>query len=65
MAVLISCPKYQECIEHYWEVSQRSTSSAFECTNCNCYKCYCLGFQDGVTQLKTSVIKALDISEGY
>lgn len=65
MVVLISCPKYQECFEHYCEVSQRSTTSAFDCSDCTSYKCYRLGFQDGVTQLRTSVIKALDISEGY
>ena len=59
MEVLTCCPNFIDCFERYQELAQRSTTSVFDCSNCVSYKCYLLGYENGVTQLKQSVINAL------
>lgn len=51
--MLNCCPNFEKCYEHYLDKCQRSTESAFDCSDCNSYQCYFLGFQAG----KNTVIK--------
>ena len=48
--VLKECPNYEDCIRIHRDLNIRVPHGEFSCYGCNCYKCYELGFVQGVKE---------------
>lgn len=67
--ILKECPNYEDCIRIYRNLNPIGERE-FSCYGCNCYKCYELGFAEGVkeavkkiNELPESILRPMTATE--